>query len=81
MTDASLFTTPGGIRSAPFYWVVCGDCGIKSTEGTDHAAWVSASIAMLMAELSYWRMHAGVWYCETCEHRHDPEREGEDDDD
>ena len=70
---------PGGIRSAPFYWIVCGDCGIKST-GTDQAAWVSVSTAIFMAELHYWKKHAGVWYCAECEYRHDPEREGEDDD-
>jgi hypothetical protein len=32
-------------QSAPFWWVICDapNCGVKSTEGGDYAAWDDAS--------------------------------------
>lgn len=44
------------IQEAPFFWLVCDHdgCGIKSTEGSDYAAWVDMASALDDAERSDW---------------------------
>jgi hypothetical protein len=57
--------------SAPYWWVVCDapDCNVKSTEGSDYAAWAEQSGAWDDASDNYWARNEAdtKHYCD--EHR------------
>lgn len=33
------------LKSAPYYWVECDDCGLSAEEGGDYAAWALEAVA------------------------------------
>lgn len=44
------------VASAPFYWLLCDGCGVSSTEGNEHVAWISEDQAAMQAEESGWHI-------------------------
>ena len=56
------------IKSAPYYWVECDgdDCGAKSTEGGDFAAWGDRQSAVDEATGQDWTEWDGKFYCPAC---------------
>lgn len=55
------------IKEAPYYWVVCDDCGVSAQEGSEHAAWSEAEHALSTAEESDWFVgKPGPHYCPLC---------------
>ena len=69
------------IKSAPFYWLECDGCGVKSTEGSEHAAWAEEDQAINIAMDSDWATIEGCHYCEDCRFRRPVEEEADDADD
>lgn len=63
------------IKSAPYYWVECDDCGAKSTEGGEHSAWSEGDMAWEEAYNSDWGAVDGKHYCDGCFDEHDPDRQ------
>lgn len=61
------------VKSKPYYWLECDDCGVKSTEHGEYTAWVSVEDARSEAE--DWD---GNWvsapddidWCGTCRDKH-----------
>jgi hypothetical protein len=60
------------LKSAPYYWVECDDCGVKSTEGGEYTAWDDAGTAEQDALDSEWIQVAGKDYCYECSVHHMP---------
>ena len=58
------------LKSAPYYWLECDDCGEKSTEGGDYTAWSDHGAAESDAEVSDWYVEDGHHWCEACRHKH-----------
>jgi hypothetical protein len=54
------------LKSEPFYWLICDNCGAKSTEGGEYAAWGAADTAIEDAMCSDWLEHKGMHYCDGC---------------
>ncbi|QWY81346.1 hypothetical protein SEA_RIZWANA_49 [Arthrobacter phage Rizwana] len=63
------------IASAPYFWIVCDDCGAKSTEGGDYSAWSDENGAWEEASNSDWGSVEGKHYCDGCFPKHDPDRQ------
>jgi hypothetical protein len=60
------------VKSKPFYWLECDDCGLKSTEGGDAAAWIDVESARLEAaewDGQWWCTDEHDW-CGTCRDKH-----------
>jgi hypothetical protein len=55
------------LKSAPYYWLECDGCGVKSTEGSDYAAWADHGQAEDDATAADWYVRNGVHYCDDCE--------------
>lgn len=54
------------LQSAPYYWLTCDgpDCGIKSTEGSEHSAWMDHGQAVDQAtDSEWWIGDHGATYC------------------
>lgn len=55
------------IASAPFYWLLCDRCGVKSTEGQEYVAWQEQDQALDMAREADWLLtEDGRHYCPDC---------------
>jgi hypothetical protein len=54
------------VQSAPYYWLVCDRCAIKSTETSEHSAWMDEAQAIDQAESSDWLIEAGLHLCDVC---------------
>jgi len=55
------------IKEAPYYWVVCDDCGVRSTEEGEYAAWGDVGSAYDEATNAFWAIDIeGKDYCESC---------------
>lgn len=66
------------IKSEPFYWLECDDCGVKSTEDSDYVAWQSPDQAVDNAADSDWLItDDGKHYCYDCEPKHRPDEDAE----
>ncbi|QAY16185.1 hypothetical protein SEA_SONALI_73 [Arthrobacter phage Sonali] len=67
------------IQSAPYYWYECDqeECGRKSTEGSDYAAWSDKDGAWVEADCSDWIEVEGKHYCHQHAHLHDPDTQDE----
>ena len=53
--------------SAPFYWLVCDGCEVKSTEDSDFAAWADMSGAADEATDRGWAVGTDEGdFCEDC---------------
>lgn len=54
------------LESAPYYWLTCDLCGIKSTEDQEYAAWGDVDQAESHAEESDWFIEGGNHLCWDC---------------
>jgi hypothetical protein len=54
------------VKSAPFYWLVCDRCGVKSTEDSHFAAWADEGQAYDEANDRGWVSIPGGDFCEDC---------------
>lgn len=67
------------VKSAPFYWLVCEGCGVKSTKDTDYTALSSVTEAIDDAQEQGWRLGENTMemspqgnlgnighFCQTC---------------
>lgn len=60
------------LRSADFYWLECDECGVKSTENSDVAAWGEIEHAVDEARDSEWCIiehfvvEKSKHYCSDC---------------
>ena len=53
--------------SKPFYWIECDRCRVKSTDGSDYAAWADPGWAVEEAESSDWLIVSDSrHYCPDC---------------
>jgi hypothetical protein len=53
-------------QSAPFYWLTCDVCGVKSTDGSDQVAWQEPWMAEHEAANSGWWLEGGNHVCWDC---------------
>lgn len=58
------------LKSAPFFWLECDDCGVKSTNCSDYVAWQDADMAEEEASCSDWYTEDGIHYCFDCRNKH-----------
>jgi hypothetical protein len=54
------------LQSAPYYWLECDNCHVKSTEEGEFSAWVNESSAKDMAEECEWVVESTRHLCEGC---------------
>ena len=54
------------VKSAPYYWIVCDQCGVKSTEDSDYTAWADQVDAYEQANDHGWVRIPGSDFCEDC---------------
>jgi hypothetical protein len=54
------------VKSAPYYWLVCDKCAVRSTESGEHSAWMDEAQAIDDAEESDWLIEADLHLCEDC---------------
>lgn len=61
------------IKSAPYYWVECEGCGVKSTEDTDYTAFSCVTGALEDAQVQAWHLAENTestgnfgHYCDKC---------------
>lgn len=54
-------------KSAPYYWLECDDCGARSTEDSDYAAWGTHGDGGEDAVSGEWALDIdGKDYCDQC---------------
>ena len=54
-------------KSAPYYWLECDDCGVRSTEDGDYMAWGTIGDAQDEAVNGEWAIGIdGKDYCDQC---------------
>jgi hypothetical protein len=54
-------------KSAPYYWLECDQCGIKSIDDSDFGAWYDESAAIDEAREFEWLVvEGGTHLCEDC---------------
>lgn len=59
------------VKSKPFYWLVCDDCGYKSTENSEAVAWSDVETARLDAEDDgAWFFDGSLDWCGECRDKH-----------
>lgn len=54
------------VKSAPFYWLECDGCDIKSTEDSEYSAWSDRGDAIDHAVDCGWLMSGDGHYCDEC---------------
>ena len=54
------------LQSAPFYWLICDGCGVKSTEDSDYAAWADTFGAYDNASDGDWACSDAGDFCPEC---------------
>ena len=54
------------LKSAPYFWIECDDCGTKSTENSEHSAWSDHGHARDEAINSDWYVEEDGDYCDEC---------------
>ena len=60
-----------GIKSKPYYWLECDDCGRKSTQDSDYAAWADVSQARDDAVYDGdWLNDGPIDWCGECRDKH-----------
>ncbi len=65
------------LKSAPFWWVICDDCGASAQESSDVSAWMRQDVAVDEALAQDWWIadrhddDRGKDYCDDCVSKHD----------
>lgn len=64
------------VKSAPYYWVVCDDCGASAASG-DYSAWSDKESAEIEPEAMEWLKMGDKHYCDGCRAQFDCDECGE----